>query len=485
MYGSMKIICGCSIAFLLASWSFAAAGDLRAVEAVRAKDKGALQTALKQHADVNGSEPDGATALEWAAHWDDLNTADLLIHAGANVNAANTYGVTPLSLACSNGSAAMVGKLLAAGADPNLGLAQTGETPLMTCSLHGVVEAVKLLLAHGANPDVRETHRGHTALMWASASLQPDAVRALVERHADVHARAKSGFTALMFAATKGDIETVKVLLAAGADVNEATPKDGSALVLASAGGHQAVAEFLLDEGANPNVADGFGLTALHYAIQRGVSFLTGVQYLSDYRLRPSDLTDLVKALLAHGAKPNAQVTKGFPGDTRGTDPPVVRIAGATPFYLAAVAADPELMRILLAAGADPLIATNAGDTPLMGAAGESRPATRSDEEEGGRKALEAVQIVLEHGVDVNARNKKGETAMHYAGFIGASDIAQLLVNKGAAVDVKSQTGETAWTMASGMCYTANQCGRYSIHKDTADLLIKLGAVPTTLAVVK
>ena len=134
------------------------------------------------------------TALAWAAHWNDLETADLLVRAGANPSLANDYGVTPLTLACQNGSAAMVATLLKAGADPNV-VQWTGETPLITCARTGDVQAVKLLLSAGADVDVTEERQGHTALMRAVAGKHSPVVQALIEAGADVNARSKDGFT--------------------------------------------------------------------------------------------------------------------------------------------------------------------------------------------------------------------------------------------------------------------------------------------------
>src|SRR4051794_12779769 len=89
-----------------------AANDLRLVDAVEQQNTAAVRSLLKQKGDVNLTQPDGATALHWAIHWDDLETTDLLLRAGANANAANDLGVTPLFMACSSGSAALVDRLL-------------------------------------------------------------------------------------------------------------------------------------------------------------------------------------------------------------------------------------------------------------------------------------------------------------------------------------------------------------------------------------
>src|SRR5438552_2420404 len=125
------------------------ASGARLADAVEKGDRASVRALLKQHADVNAAQPDGMTALHWAAYLDDLETAKLLAKAGANVKATNDYGVTPLSLACLNGNAALVELLLDGGADPNTTL-RGGETALMTASRTGKSGPVKLLLARGA-----------------------------------------------------------------------------------------------------------------------------------------------------------------------------------------------------------------------------------------------------------------------------------------------------------------------------------------------
>src|SRR2546425_573513 len=145
-----------------------AAASSRLVDAVKTGNRTAIRALLQQPVDVNAAEPDGATALHWAAQANDSETVELLIRAGANVKTTTRYGVSPLSLACANGNAAIIESLLKAGADPNAALPE-GETALMTAARTGKLEAVKVLLAHGANVNANETWRGQTALMWAAA----------------------------------------------------------------------------------------------------------------------------------------------------------------------------------------------------------------------------------------------------------------------------------------------------------------------------
>src|ERR1700758_110438 len=475
------------VAALLSMSAFASTGsDVRLVDAAKNRDHEAVRSLLKQHVDVNTPQADGATALAWAAHWDDVETADLLIRAGANVNAANSYGVTPLSLACTNQNAVMVEKLLKAGADPNG--APTGTPVLMTAASTGDVDTVKSLLAHGANVNAKETARGQTALMWAVAEKHPEVARVLIDHGADVHLHSTSGFTPLLFAAQQGDLDAARMLLEAGANVNEAAPEDGSTLIVATQSGHEALALFLLEKGADPNAADAYGITALHYSLLKGLARVSGVRPISgaDYVYRPN-MPELVKALLAHGANPNARVAK-FPPmpNTRQFKAIDLTPVGATPFLLAAASYDPVIMRLLVAAGADPSLTDQAKNTPLIMAAGFAEGITHAVQrpEQDDRDALEAVRVAVELGADVNATNDIGDTAMHGAAYVGANDIVQFLVEKGAKVDAENIYGQTAWTIAAevmtpGLAKDKDLRPRKS-HQSTADLLVKLGAKPLT-----
>jgi ankyrin repeat protein len=449
-------------------------------DAARQQDKTVLRDLLRKGADVNAPQPDGSTAIFWAAHWDDIETVELLIAAGANVSAANAYGVTPAWLACMNRNASIVAALLKAGANPNAALV-TGETVLMRCAATGNVEAVKLLLASGAKVNSREARRGQTALMWAIANRHSAVAMTLIERGADVRARSGAGFTALLFAAQQGNKEIAQALLAAGAgaDIEESTQLDGTALVVATASGQEELARMLLDRGANANAADSNGITALHYAVQKGLSTLTGVRY-TPYGVPSRTMPALVESLLAHGADPNVRIVEDYEEFSRSLDRSPTNMVGATPFLLAAVAGDVPIMRMLLKKGADPTLPANGNATALMVAAGAARDSTGWTVEEE-RNALEAARLAVELGADVNAADDRGRTALHAAAFTGADSIVRFLVEKGANVNVKDKSGQTPWSMAAGICPVINGCGSYTVHESTADLLLELGATRVTI----
>jgi uncharacterized protein len=446
------LLCVATIARLAA-----AGADVRLVDAVQARDGTTARALLQQHVDVNARQPDGSTALHWATHWDDLDLVDQLLRAGANPNAVNDLGVPPLSLACTNSSARTVARLLAGGADPD-GTLRTGETALMTAARGGSIDIVQLLLAHHAKVNAVERVRGQTALMWAAAASHPDIVELLIRSGADVHARSTRGSTPLLFAARAGDLASARALVAGGADVNEAEPviplppgadanetlpTGNSALMLASASmnatsgfeyaltvkpsGHEAVALFLLEKGADLTKADTIGATPLHAAVQ-------------------TNKVALVNALLARGADPNARLTKA-PPPLRGDFQAYNQYVGATPLWYAANARypEPDILRALIAAGADTRVVVQDGTTALMAAVGMAQNDARRANE---AAALEVIKLLVANGVSVDAVNRTGQTALHGAARAGLNTIVRFLAEHGAALDIKDRQGRTALDIA-------------------------------------
>jgi ankyrin repeat protein len=384
---------------------------------------------------------------------------------------------------------------------------------------------MRALLAFGADPNAKEASRGQTALMWAAAENNTAAMQVLIEGGANIRARTSpppapmpnaagagrgaargqgvvgaagstatpaaattgvfSGalgippaargaastaptFTAFLFAVQLGQKAAVDVLLDAGISVNEALPDRTSALILAIQNAHWELASHLVDRGADVNAA-GQGWNALHQIARvrrTNIGFLPapiGKGTVSSL--------DLAKKLVAKGADVNALMTKDFRDGYRNR----LNRIGATPFLIAAKSVDTELMKVLLAGGADPLKANADKTTPLMVAAGvdiwnpgEDGGSTAEDEPE----ALQAVKMLVELGADVNATNDRGETALHGAAYRGAPTVATYLVEKGAKLDARSNQGWTPWTIANGVFYTLF----FKEQKPTADVLAKLMA---------
>ena len=495
----------CFVALSVAQIAGAAGSDV--ADAAMKRNAAALRSLLQQKADVNVPQSDGATALHWAVHFDDVEMVQLLLGAGANVKATNRLGVTPLSLACVNGNAAIVEKLLMAGADPNAALSELGETPLMMAARTGNVDTVRVLLENGANVNAKENSKSQTALMWAASERHPAVVKMLIDRGADVNARSKvtaaparggpggggagaagagargagargaaggrgaappapaaagqpaqaaapppqgpiagaGGVTPLMLAARENSLEAAKILVDARADVNQMSANGSTALLMAILNGNYRLAGFLLDHGANPNIPDKDGKAGLYAAVEMRNLATT------DTPGPPADKAEaleLTQALLEHGADPNARLT-GKPPFRGGANRAWLPEPGATPFFRAAASGDIKSMRLLLAYGADPYIATQDNTTPLMAAAGVGYlvGSTFAWPE---REALEALKLCAELG-DVDAANNAGLTALHGAAFRGWNAGVQALVDSGAKLDAKDKQGRTPmnWADAS------------------------------------
>jgi ankyrin repeat protein len=440
------------VAVLLTAAGGAAAEPPRLVNAAKHADKETLRALLQTKVDVNAADADGTTALHWASYRDDVESADLLIRAGARVNVATDLGVTPLWTASLNGSETMVRRLLEGGANPNAALL-LGESPVMVASRSGFPVVVEQLIAKGANVNARAA-RGQTALMWAVSQKHPDVVKVLIAHGADVHARSNvltevmavpphahldynraiphGGDTALMFAARVGDLASARLLIAAGANVNDADAWGVSATALAAHSGYGELVESLLERGADVN-AGRAGFTALHAAIMR-----------RDEKM--------VNALLAHGAGANAPLRNWTPTRRSSKDfhfgPELV---GATPFWLAARFTEPDVMRLLVKHGADPLfvhhgdhvVEGKGGDgfqhrkdvtTALMAAVGMGGGEAWIQPDRSEREALtlDAVKLAVELGVDVNAANTDGRTALDAAKALKYETVLKFLLEKGA-----------------------------------------------------
>ena len=482
----------CIFALLLSLSSLQAQSSSPLADAVEKHDRAKVRSLVTERADVTAAQADGMTALHWAAYHDDRELVDELLRAGASAKAASRYGVTPLSLACTNGNGAIVARLLAAGADPNASL-PGGETPLMTAARTGSLPAVKALLTAGAPADGRDERRGQTALMWAAAEGHADVVQALIDAGADFKLRLLSGYTPLLFAVREGQLDVVRLLLNAGVDVNEPIPTEGrrrgyggalpaagtTPLLLAVRNAHFELAASLLDAGANPNAAL-TGYTVLHA--------ITAVRNpgIGDNDPAPEgsgtmSSLEFVKKLVAHGANVNARMTRRANlNNTR------LNEMGATPFLLASLTADVELMKVLAGAGADPSLTNTDNSTPMMVAAGL---ATRSPGEDAGTEdeVLAALQVLLDLGADINAVDKNGETAMHAAAYKNLPRVVKFLAAKGAKIDVWNRPDKFDWTpLAIAVGY---RFGNFKPSPETEaairEVMIAAGVTPPAVVVAK
>jgi ankyrin repeat protein len=465
------------------------AGDLRIVQAAINDDTSTVRELIGEKADVNAPAADGTTALMWAARANDLALVESLLAAGANAKAKDRYGFTAVRLACENANAKILGRPLDAGADPDSPDPQ-GTTALMIAArTDGATDAVNLLLKRGAAVNATDSVQS-TALMWAVRSNHPEAVDLLIHHDAEINARTRKGdpparrgpdsgggshglgivrggwpergyqeptpgeMSALQYAARDGRIEMARMLLAANAKVNQLEANGVSPLLMAISNNHIDVARLLLDHGADANTVDWWGRTPLWTAVDlRDLE----VNKTEDNGIDHAAALQLIQALLDRGANVNAR-TKEVPPLRRWlmplSDISWVDFTGQTPFLRAPLSADLAVMRLLLDKGADPNIATFAGTTPMMAAAGVNWVGGQTYSESS--QFLEAVKLCLEKGADVNAVNSMGITALIGAANRGSNDIIELLVKKGASLDVKDKQGRTPLVWAKGVFLATN-----------------------------
>jgi uncharacterized protein len=460
-------------------------------QAAKSGDREAVRALLRGHADANAADADGTTPLAWAVYNDDLEMTRLLLGARANPKIANRYGVTPLSLAATNRSARIAESLLAAGADPNARTAE-GITVLMTAARTGNPDIVKLLLAHGADVNARGEPYGETALVWAAEENHAEAVKLLTAHGAQVDLRTNAmqyphdrfglegvltilphgSWTPLMYAARQGSLEAARALGEAGANANLTDPDGTTALVIAIINGHYDTAAMLAEKGADPNLADSAGMAALYAAVDMST---LGEVYGRPARPSTSKLTavDLMKVLLARGANPNAQLKS--PALQRAHTPGEPTLAeGATPLMRAAKNGDSAAIEALLDHGADVNLKQKNGTTALMFASGLGRGVgvfAKDYATEG--ELLTAVTLLVSRGANVNAVSDAGQTPLHFAAQ-ASDDIVKFLAAHGARLDVKDKQGRTPVEMALGVGLRGRAGGPVTVRENTARLLREL-----------
>jgi len=479
----------------------------------------------------------GYTALHLAGQNGATTVIDALLAAGAPIGVTTTTGATALMLAAAGGHVDAVKTLLDHHADPNAIESANGQTALMFAAALDRADVVKLLLARGADAglqskivdlsgmvapedalqqEIRDRQNAESAARTGAAAPAPAAPGTGRGGGAGVAGATRpysfneligkqGGLTALHFAARQGAARTARALLDAGADVNVKTFADGTTpLVIAAINGQFDVAKELLDRGANPNLSADNGMSALYAAVNVEWAPRSFYPQPRAHLQQQLSYLDLMKALLDKGADPNARVRRKIWYAQYNFDLLRTEETGATPFWRAAYASDIAGMKLLLAYGADPNIATmkppatarfqqggtRSGDgrdgtgippiptggpdiPPLLAAAGagygEGFAANAHRFAPTGM--LAAVKFLVEElHVDVNARDADGNTALHNAASRGDNEMIEYLVSKGADVKAVNRSGQTTVDMANGPVQ------RTQPYPETIKLLESLGA---------
>jgi uncharacterized protein len=472
----------CSISLVLA---VNASAQSPVADRIQSGDRRAALAMIADGMDVNKAQPDGTTPLHWAAYRVDQELVQRLLKRGARADIVNRYGASPLAEAARAADATIVAMLLEAGADANAGN-EDGQTALMLAARTGNVAVAELLVRHGADVNRRERFKDQSAVMWAAGENQPEMVAFLVSKGADLNVRAKAtdwptqisneprvqyrptgGLTPLLYAARAGCLGCVKAMVDAGADKDRPNPDGMTPMMMALDNGFPAVAKYLLDRGASPHTWDWWGRTPLYIAVtMRG-----GLDSRSGPR-SPESL-DFVKAALDAGVDPNAQLAFKEPSrggrDNRFRDD--LLTTGATPLLRAAQTFDNDVVRLLLAHGAEVDLPNASGVTPFMAAAGIGTRNTNSAFGNGPAAnvedlSIETMEILRAAGAYVNARitditsltariartntltDRQGQTALFLMAELGRAKVVRYLLDHGARVDVKDDAGRTPGEVA-------------------------------------
>ena len=452
-------LCVLFLAVILSATSaIAFQADSSVADAMEKQDWKLVVVELGKGADVSVAQPDGMTALHWSVFHGDLKISRYLMERGAAADAKTAYDVTPLSLACELGHAEIVGKMLELYPELDLESKRlSGETPLLLAAKNGNAKLVRSLIDAGAKVDAK-IGKDQNALMWAAEAGNVEAVDELLKAGADFKHATGLGFTPLLFAARQGNTDCVMRLLDEKIDVNATMkvkksngrkPRSGtSALILAIESGHFELALKLIDKGADPN-DQRCGLAPLHL-ITMVRKTECGESALGDPPPRTTgsvNSLDFVRALVKLGADINLQLRKGkSPRKCK------LNTKGMTPFIYASRSADIELMKLFLELGADPILTNADGCTALMAAAGVGVIAV--GEEPGTEEEVDqAIEMLVELGIDINTVDKNGETAMHGAAYRCFPSAVRKLAELGADPEIWNKKNKHRWTphlIASG-----------------------------------
>jgi ankyrin repeat protein len=477
------------IAVLMGSGVAAAATPVYAsiAEAARKQDWAAVQAMAKRPgAELNAPSTEGSTALHFAINAGEAAVIKQLLDAGADIDTHNIAGVSPLQLAVTSGNTQVVSMLLARGADARA-RDEAKESLLMLAARYGDGAMASALIAAGADVDYVEPRYSQDALMIAVRSGNPSVVAALIKAGAELNHQTPPGpepatrepgagggstgegmirsgvppegqrlagtgmMTALLYAARDDQMDAARLLVKAGAQLELAEYNAITPLLMAITNDHYDVARLLIEAGADVNANDWYGRQPLWAAVESRNRDVNSTNATTNGVDREAAL-QVIAMLVEKGADVNAQ-TKHFPPRMGGHtfNMSYVSTVGETPFFRAAFNNDLAVMRLLLAAGADPRLKTDSGTSPLMAAAGVNFVRGQTFVPGGYAAQLEAVKMLVELGCDVNEVNEMGLAPVHGAAFRWSDDVIAYLVEHGARLDIKDKVGRDPYTWAAGV----------------------------------
>ena len=412
----------------------------------------AIYVLLKAGADTNIADENGNTCLRHALCGDcSIEVFHAIIDHGVDVDATNKENHTAIITACEKRCEDVIHLLLKAGSNPIIAN-YYGETCLMyaadrDCSK----EVLQAIIDHGA--DVNATNKeNHTALITACAKKHEDAIHVLLKAGSDINIADKYGQTCLMYAADRNcSKEVLQAIIDHGADLNATNKDNRTALMRACEERHEDAIYILLKAGSDTNISNNSDETCLMYAADRECS------------------KEVLQALIDHGADVNATNKENH-------------IALIT----ACAKKHEDAIHVLLKAGSDINIADKYGQTCLIYAAdrncskevlqamidhGADLNATNKDNRTALMRACEerhedAIYILLKAGSDTNISNNSDETCLMYAADRECSkEVLQALIDHGANVNAKDKDNHTALIMA---------CAKR--HEDAIRVLLKAGS---------
>jgi ankyrin repeat protein len=448
---------------------------------------------LQAGADAKAATTTGVSAIHLAAESGAVDAIRALTAAGADVNTPDGYSArTPLMFAVAHDRIDAARALLDAGADVALTsqvvdyAARADKDRAERSRRNRMLDAARPA-ADSARPGAAEraqqnTGGGGRPVERPAAAPAEQRERALSYEQL---VGKQGGLGALHFAARDGRIEATKLLLDRGAAIDQPTAGDQSTpLVVATINGNFDLARMLLDRGADPNLASEDGVAPLFATINHEWNLRTWYPQPTAGRQQSTSYLDLMKALLDKGADPNARLKQHLWHAAYNTGRMGVDFQGVTAFWRAAYSLDLAAMKLLVAHGADPHIPSTKppgesrgeddgpsdgpradrsglppaknGDpsvTALHAATGVGYGTSRVGQQhrhvpEGWLPAVR--YLVDELGLDVNARDHEGYSAVHHAASRGDNAVILFLVERGADVNAVSRRGQTTIDMANG-----------------------------------